>query len=210
VSHNMAAIVALCSRALLIENGTLQQDGLSRDVTTAYQARCIPVSSYSADLQSLPRKGTGKGRFSSFSLRPMGASGVPLPAAQTGCDLYIDTIIQTTSDIVDANVAVIIYDSVGYRLIDINTAQKRNFLTLSSGKRALVEFRIRDVLLKPGLFFIGLWLGRGGVEEIDNIEYVARLEIAQNAETTKHTEAFPGPYLCRFDSSIVAISEERP
>jgi hypothetical protein len=42
------------------------------------------------------------------------------------------------------------------------------------------------------------------LEETDYIEQASAFEIAESVETTKHVVVFPGPYLCRFESSVTA------
>jgi lipopolysaccharide transport system ATP-binding protein len=208
VSHNLAAIIALCSRSLLLESGNLSMDGGSVEVTQYYQTTYVTLLSESRDLTSLAHRGTNKAVFSSLVVKPYSTSAHELPLAYTGCDLIITAVVKSVSGIVDANVALVLYDSAGYRLVDMNTAQKGIFLSLAPESQAEVIFHVKELLLKPGLYLLGLWLGRGGLEEIDSIEHAARLEITGNPEMQKHTESFPGPYLCRFESRILRLKEE--
>jgi hypothetical protein len=122
----------------------------------------------------------------------------------SGCEVRIETTIQCLANIQNSNVAVIIYDSNGYRLIDVNTAMKGEFLSMQAGAEATVRFLLREVLLKPGSYYVGLWIGRGGVEEMDSVEYATRMDVIADVENVKHTEVFPGPYVCRFDAMVEA------
>jgi lipopolysaccharide transport system ATP-binding protein len=202
VSHNMAAITSLCHRVLLIADGKLEMDGSVSKVALHYQANTFVGSFAGTDVRNSPRKGNGKARFASIIIRPLGASGLPLTVIRTGCDLEIELVIECKGDILESNSAIIIYDAMGYRLIDANTAQEGAFLSLTAGRPVQVRYFIRELLLKPGTYFVGLWLGRGGIEEIDNIEFATSFTVAEDPETTKHTEVFPGPYLCRFEVDL--------
>lgn len=83
-----------------------------------------------------------------------------------------------------------------------------SFLDLAPGRQAKVIFHIKELLLKAGLYFVGLWFGRGEVIEIASIEYAARLEITENPEMQRHTEFFPSPYLCKFENKILPLNRK--
>ncbi len=205
VSHNLAAVNALCPRSVLLEKGSVALDGPTPEITTAYHVRASALEDAGADLAGSKRTGTGKAVFTSVILTPIGADGELMPVAQTGCDLQIETTIQAHTNLPPSNVAVTIYDGGGYRLVDVNLNQKGKFLGLRAGEGARVKFVLHELLLKPGTYLIGLWLGREGIEEIDHIELASTLEVAPDAATQVHSLVFPGPYLCRFESSVSAL-----
>ena len=203
VSHSIGAINALCSRTLLVNHGRVAMDGPTYEVTARYYAESVALAGNGSDLRARPRTGTGKAKFSRLSIQARNASGEDLAVAYPGCDLTIELEIESVTDILESNVSVIIYDLTGYRLIDVNTAQKGSFLSLRAGQKARARFHLRELLLKPGRYFVGLWLGRDYMEEIDHIEHATVLDIAESPETSKTVINFPGPYLCRFESSLI-------
>ena len=202
VSHNMGAVNTLCSRCILLETGRLVIDGATPKVAAVYHAQSADAVWRDSDLRTAPRVGTGKAIFTSIALQPMTGDGSMLDAAYTGCDLEIDLTIEARQDLPASNVAVIIYDSGGYRLIDVNTARKGEFLTLKAGEVARVRFCLAQLLLRPGIYFVGLWIGRQEIEEIDHIEHAGTIEIAASTADNKSSIPFPGTYLCRFEESI--------
>jgi lipopolysaccharide transport system ATP-binding protein len=202
ISHNMAAITTFCHRSLLLDNGRVLMRGSAAEVTACYQARALAITSDGSDLRAADRRGSGKALFSSISIRPWSPSGEPPAAPVTGCGLAIETTITGVSGIAAADVGVVIYDANGYRLIDLHTALKGEFLSLGAGQRATVRFLMREMLLRPGTYFAGLWLGRGGIEEIDSVEYAMKFSVINNPDLAKHVESFPGPYQCKFDGTI--------
>ncbi len=155
-------------------------------------------------MSGLPRQGTGKAKFVSVDLGFYDSLGRPTEVMYGEGDLGIDLKVMAERAIDESNAAVIIYDNSGTRLIDVNTAIKGEFVTLESGGSTSVRFMLRNVLLRPGKYMIGLWLGRGGVETTDDVECVATFDV-QPPPTGRHTEVFPGPYQCRFD---VQMSKE--
>jgi len=202
VSHNMAAINALCSRCIILAEGTSEFDGPTDAATARYYADSLGKLTCSSDLRDAPRDGNGKARFTSVSIQPLGGDNEVLPSAIPGCDLSIDIELECYEDFTGCNLAIIFYDSTGYRLIDTNTAQKGEFVSLRAGQKTLAQFRLREVLLKPGKYFIGLWLGRHCIETIDHVERAALIDFVESEETCAHSVIYPGTYLCRFETKL--------
>src|SRR5260370_971237 len=159
VSHSMAAINALCSRCIILDRGGVEFDGRTDEATACYYAKSLEIFD-SSDLSARPRKGNGKARFTSICVQPLDSSGRPLDIAYAGCDLSINVELKCESDFAPANLAITFYDSSGYRVIDTNTAQKGEFVSLRAGQTAKANFLLREVLLRPGKYLIGLWLDR--------------------------------------------------
>jgi lipopolysaccharide transport system ATP-binding protein len=204
VSHQMAAINALCSRCVILSGGTVEFDGPTSSATTRYYADALNVMD-GAELSSRPREGTGAGRFTSVRIQALDELGRRLPIAYPGCNLSIDVEVECESNFAHGNVAIIFYDSNGYRVIDTNTAQKGEFVTMRVGQTARANFLLHEVLLKPGKYLVGLWLGRDGVESIDHIEHATAVDFADNEETSHHPVLFPGTYLCRFEQNVSIV-----
>ncbi len=207
VSHNLSAINTLCPRSILMEHGGVVMDGDTSDVLTAYHAGAAGLEDTGTDLTNRIRTGTGRAMFRSIALQPLGPDGDSIPVFRPGDDLLIDIEIESRGDLRDSYVAAIIYDGGGYRLVDINTAKKAEFVSLRAGERARIRFVIRELLLKPGTYFVGLWLGRDSIEEVDNLSCAATLEVAPSSGSSNSVIVWPGPYLCRFESSISSLQE---
>lgn len=206
VSHSMAAINALCSRALTLHQGKIKDQGPTADVTARYYAETIGQIERVDDISGLPREGTGKARFTSLSLQPFDTNGRPVDALYPGCDLRIEFEIECHAPIMESIAASIIYDQNGFRVIDTNTGQKGKYVELRPGEKARVCFDLREVLLKPGRYVVGLWLGRHGAETTDHLEYAGQFRVLEPPNTTEHPIVYPGVYLCRFDEVIETMS----
>jgi len=202
VSHNLAAVAALCKRAILLESGGVLRDGPAAEIAALYQARSLPPATSSHDLTNASRLGTGKAQFTSLNIAAVSSTGHPLPLATTGCDLVLHVTVRSIVACEHANLAVIVSDANGYRVIDANTAMKGQFLSLHAGQSARARLHLRNVLLRPGTYFISLWLGRGGVEEIDYIERAAMCTFCQDPHLSQHSEVFPGVYVCDFQHEV--------
>ena len=203
VSHNMSAINALCARCILMKEGRQEFDGSPSAATARYYEESVPTANSGENL--LDRQspdGNGKARFRSIAIRPMNSGGEEVEVAYPGCNLRIKVELDCISDFADCNLAVIFYDTNGYRVIDMNTGQKGQFISLSAGQKGRACFLLREVLLKPGTYFVGLWLGRDGIEPLDYIEHAVTLDIIESEETSRHSVVYPGVYLCRFENDF--------
>jgi len=209
VSHNMNAIASLCNRCILLDKGAVGLDGETPAVTSFYQSSIYSLAENVTDLSDVQRYGTGRARFESVRVLPVGRNNAALPYLVTGNDLKIELNIIAYSNIRDANVAIIIYDALGFRLIDANTALQNAFLSLAEGQAACVEFRLHNLLLKPGNYLLGLWIGQATYsEDIDGITHVTSFTVEPDLEAIRNPTVFPGPYQCKFSHSIHPLKEE--
>jgi len=204
VSHNMDAISSLCNRCLLLSHGEIIKDGEAREITSEYQSMIYSHIDASADLTNIERYGNGKCKFTSVTITPYNKQ-TPQKILQVGQDLEIIMNLFAYQDIFDANIAIIIYEQSGYRLIDANTAIKNSHISLKQGQSAIVKFRLKNVLCKPGTYLLGLWIGRANIEDIDGIKYAKQFSIETNIFTSESSYKFPGTYLCEYDHTVEII-----
>ena len=202
VSHQMAAITALASRVILMKSGAIDFEGSPSEVTARYYADSMGPMQNQSNLLLCAREGEGQAKFSSIVVQPLDSDREPVPVAYPGCNLSIELGIECYSSISESTAAIIIYDQTGYRVVDVNTAQKNDYVRLNAGDKAKVSFLVRDVLLKPGEYYIGLWLGQHGVDVIDHIEHAASLSVMEGEENSQHYVTYPGVYLCRFEETV--------
>ena len=78
------------------------------------------------------------------------------------------------------------------------------------GRKLRAEFVLRELLLKPGTYFISLWVGKWPTEVIDHVEQAATLEVLGNEETSRHSTVFPGVYLCRSEQTVAVVEPVEP
>jgi lipopolysaccharide transport system ATP-binding protein len=203
VSHNMNAIVTLCNRCIMVQDGKIVHDGNTAEVTSSYHSSFISLAESSADLMKVDRYGSGRAKFTSIKISPLSPDNSVQQNMVKGKDLKIELRIRAYANIREANVAVIVYDAMGYRLIDANTALQGDFLTLEKGREACVEFRLYNLLLKPGKYLLGVWLGQATFsEDIDGITYAASFSVEADPASIKHPFEFPGAYQCEFSQKI--------
>ncbi len=202
VSHNMSAINALSTRVVLMNEGSIEFDGSTAEATARYYAQSVVQVDGAGDLAERKREGSGKARYTSVYVQALSPAGDLAELPYPGCNLRIETEIECHSPIADSIVAVTIYDQNGFRVVDTNTAQKGAYIRMNAGQKAKVSFFLHDVLLRPGQYFVGLWLGRQALETTDHVEHAQTLNVIEVENDSEHPIVYPGVYLCRFEQNI--------
>jgi lipopolysaccharide transport system ATP-binding protein len=202
VSHNLAAITALCTRAILLKGGTVLEDGPVAPVAATYQMLARQGASDDGCLDHVARTGTGEARFTRLEVTPLSRSGDRLPLLYPGCSALIEAEVVAERAVTDLDARLLLSDSNAYRLIEASASLTGQRLSLRAGERAQVRFLLRDVLLTPGIYALGLWLGRSHLETIDGIDWATTTEVSVDPEAPTTAVGRAGAYACPFDVEI--------
>jgi lipopolysaccharide transport system ATP-binding protein len=207
VSHNMAAINALCTRGILLDRGRVALDGTAAAVVAAYHTTIHSAMVTGADLTNAPRRGDGQVRFTRMTVIPESADGTPLDVGETGCSWRIGLSFMASRPVSHLMIDLSITDPNGVKLIDANLSKKSLSLSMAAGEHRDVVFVLHDVLLKPGKYLLGLWAG-STAQHFDHLDPAGVFEVLTYREDAR-LEAYPGPYACRFDVEVGAAEVVR-
>lgn len=132
VSHNMAAVAALCSRAICLSEGGIKVDGLPQEAIATYHANIEELATQPLTDRS-DRLGDGRLRFSQFWLengqRNRGGSAI-LGDTVVFCMAYHALV-----DLEDVYVAVDLWDTSGQSVTNCNTADAgADFPRITAGR----------------------------------------------------------------------------
>ena len=204
VSHNMSAVATLCDTAIWMQHGKLIKSGSARDLVCEYmEGQSGGGQGEPLLLAQKPRSGSGSAKFTNLNIASYNSGDSNTKHIITGSSVQIEVEITAFADISNSNVAITIYDGNSFRLIDVNTAIKGDFLSMATGEKATVKFTLEALLLRPGKYMVELWLGRGGIEDFDHVREAGAFEVHPNVAETNHTEMFPGVYQCKFFYQIL-------
>jgi hypothetical protein len=157
VSHNMDAVLRLCSRAVLLERGRLTANGATPEVVAQYHARAKGPTAAGAwiDLSTTERTGSGLVRATRvrYGSDLGGGGGQPYPDGP----LIVGLTIEATGPCTIASLAVTLYDIMGTKLVNADTIALGHTLRLVSGEHQ-VTLRIPELHLNPGVYLMGFWL----------------------------------------------------
>jgi lipopolysaccharide transport system ATP-binding protein len=201
VSHNMAMVQKLCSRALLLEAGQVRLDGATMAVIDAYQAlvahECL-VMGRSLDLTNASRwGGNGAARLRAVRMfNPLDPEQVD--AAFRGGNVGFRLMIDGDVAAVQA-ASIYIMDLFDRKLINVNTLEFNPAFQLGPGDQ--VEITIANVHLRPGRYKVGFWLGDALERHIDVLSEATTLDVLppEQVRVSDHD----GFFRCPFEYRIV-------
>jgi len=195
VSHNMDAVLRLCTRGIFLESGSVRAEGDIKSVVPAYLNSKLSLARV-VDFSSNPRVGScaGKARFAEAS--PSDANGnwsIPF-----GQQLSLDLSIDAQSSVTQVQLAIGISSNRGFQVATWTNSCSNVQLPVRPGKNT---FRIgfEKLRLLPGQYFLTLVLNSNrGLE--DYIIEAIRFEIIPSAESAEIGAQ-------KFDGTIVPFAE---
>jgi len=173
VSHNMGAVNDLCSRAILLNQGSMKLDGPTDKVIKAYVQQNMQINineNYSID-DATSRRGTGEVRF-------IGVDTFNEQNTKTN-EFYQNDIVQFKLKIkliqpVKELMASIAFRSGKTRDIVTSTAKINiNTTNLKSGDIFTLDINFPKINLRPGVYETYYWLGSSNADTaydvVDNL-----------------------------------------
>jgi lipopolysaccharide transport system ATP-binding protein len=153
VSHNMAAVESLCTRAILLEEGRVVGDGAVADLIDEYRRRTLALQ-----LQGgAPFRGEGRVLRSATLLD---AEGEPTNFIPLGGLFHLRIGLETPQPTFHPTIGVGIDDVTGQRMLTVHTPRSRAAIERLEG-RGWVDCRIVEFPLAPGDYWVKLALSTG-------------------------------------------------
>lgn len=172
VSHNMAAVENLCTRAVLLQQGRLVMTG---DVDTVIAAYSEAAESFNqTDVTNHPSRVTGvEGAFRHFEVRD--EAGNPTWQLPLGGSATFIVELEAADAHRDIIVAMHFYNQMGQRVTTAQT-QYQSRIRLVGGRRERITFSLPALDLIPGQYTI-LLAAAAGTTVLDRIDPVANIEV---------------------------------
>jgi lipopolysaccharide transport system ATP-binding protein len=178
VSHQLAAIQSLCSRAALLEHGRLTTQGDCRKVIDLYLSST--ESEHSTPLRErVDREGTGMIRFHSMHLRGDGDKLVLQSGAAAALVLSFWNSVGVTLQNVE--VALGIDDTHGQRIALLSNEFSGDYFDNVPTEVSAFEFRIPRMPLLPGRYSVSVFAWVNGV-------------MADSIQDAGHFDVVPGDF----------------
>lgn len=179
VSHNMGAVMQLCTCGIMLDSGMLALTGTMRDVITKYMSR--HSSSSAVDLSCLPH--TGRREFIRLqSLILFDAQGAPSTSFAMGEALVVRLefvcLCKTANVEIGFKISTLMEQAIHYFVSSWEGLK----LDLVPGRHTL-EITVPKILLLPGKYLVGAWGSRDGEWSDDNITVITMIEILSNDVT---------------------------
>ena len=160
VSHNMAAVENLCSRAIWVDNGQVRQDGDAREVIKAYLSSFACAQGAEFDLSRSSRTGTGEVRYTGIEF--LGPDKRPKEYVCSGESLVVRLHYRVERRVSCPHFGLEIHSDMGTLITSANTwsaGVEIPFLPPGDGH---IDLEVDFLNLMPTRYHISLWLARVG------------------------------------------------
>jgi len=168
VSHHIASVLSLCTRAVALQAGRVVADGSPAEVVEGYLAAL--TGCYTPDLAlRTDRKGTGRVRMRRVTISPRG-QGSLTPGCEASVEIELDRRCRNLV------VTFTIYNGMGQAVVCFRTTEWSKRDAFADGNVAVCE--IEGLNLVPGRYHLNASLTSDG-ELADWVEMAAQFEVQE-------------------------------
>lgn len=161
VSHNLAAVHSLCSRAIWIDRGRMKEEGTPAEVIKSYLAAFSTTDDTARDLSTVTdRSGSGDIRFSKIEILSADRSG---PASVRCGDSFVVRLhFDAKRDVVQPIFGIDIQTSMGIMVAQVHTYNSGFEIPVLRAGPGHIDVRIDDLNLMPGRYVFSLYAANYG------------------------------------------------
>jgi lipopolysaccharide transport system ATP-binding protein len=175
VSHNMAAVENLCSRAIWIDDGEIRLTGKPKDVIEAYMSTNAEASRLSADLTTIRnRRGNGDVRFTKLEF--LSAAAEPLKFLSSGDRVILRLHYHANKPIYRPDFEIGVYTDLGTLLTKFSTWIDYQIEFIAPG-RGHLDLTIDCFSFLPGRYYLSVWLKIQGPTYFDVLEHCMQFDV---------------------------------
>lgn len=178
VSHNIAAVQALCNRAILLEGGTLTCDGTTEFVLEKYLKSAQGDRTSEKSLADASRAKPGCEHLMQ-SGKLMNAQGEVVTYISIGDSLTISVTFQSANTSFRPVLGAIVKNSMGVALFGTDNRIQAEYLPLTPCSSGTIELTFDSLPLIPGTYSIDLFLGNE-THSLDRIESALAFDVTSN------------------------------
>lgn len=175
VSHSMDAIQQLCSRVLLLQDGTLVGDGPPSDVVASYLSGVAHTSRGPIDLSNVPRSSAKTGAIIR-ALALCDAEGVPSGVFGPGDPLVIEFVVDPPFPLREPRFAAAIEETSGRRITTVASYFRPEGLQAISGL-CRVRCTIPHLSLGTGQYLISVSIHDKYLGTLDALDNIAAFDV---------------------------------
>jgi lipopolysaccharide transport system ATP-binding protein len=151
VSHQMAAVQNLCTRAVLLGDGRLLANGPTSEIISLYMAESGKKSVQSLQTRQ-DRSGSGDIRFNFVRLKNEAGELVSAFRSGDDCILELGMNAKNHQAIKNLVISVGLNDSIGQRITHLSNETTNQPFSNITEPETVIQIRIRHLPLKPGRY----------------------------------------------------------
>ena len=176
VSHNLAAVENLCSRAIWLDNGTLRGSGRPKEIIQAYMSTFGDARAGEVSLDHiLARRGSGEARFSRIEL--LTTQRQQTRAIASGDNLVIRLHYRAERRIAKPVFGVSIYTNLGTLVAHIHTYNSGFDIQSIGPDTGYIDLELPDLNLAPGCYYVSLALSSPPSVLYDIVDHCAMFDV---------------------------------
>lgn len=176
VSHNMAAVETLCSRAIWIDDGRVREDGPAAEVISNYLSSYGGTEGAQQDLKDITdRTGIGNIRFTGIEY--LSAQGEPTSLIRSGDRLRVRLHYHATERIVEPHFGFEIHSQLGTLITETSTWSTNTEVPNVDPGEGAFELVIDSLNLMPGRYRASLWISSIGGLDYDIVPHCSIFDV---------------------------------
>lgn len=173
VSHNMQAVQALCSNAIVLENGSI----------VGYNETSEAIKWYLSTMNSTPLEGKNIQLFEGLWLERFDLSDV---SVQAGEQLSVTISLTATVPMRVHHLHILIYASSGVRVAIVDLRQRDRVITIDTKNRLTIDCLIKRLNLVEGHYRLGLYVSTS--ELWRNLDDIVGFDVTNNLSEPIHVK----------------------
>lgn len=175
VSHDRGAILALCDRVLLLEQGTILKDGQPEEVMDFYNA--LIAEREESTIRQQPGEGqrvqtiSGSGEVGFDEILLLNAQGQSTDLVEVGAQVTLRVAVSVHQPVPELVLGYMIKDRLGQTMYGTNTFHRQKIMTeVAAGQRLVYDFTFA-ANLGPGSYSVTIAAHQGRAHVQANYEW---------------------------------------
>jgi homopolymeric O-antigen transport system ATP-binding protein len=184
VSHSMSAILRLCTRVLLVDQGQIKEDGAPANVIAEYTGKGVANSYFAQPSSKFPTITSAVARVENGSIVLSVEFNSPFP-------------------LVPPVIGFVMYDPAGTPVFGTNTRVDPPSTELPASTEGHIEVLIPSTHFRPNHYHVSLWLG-GQYQDYCVIEKALQVEVRDDTPRShpQNSGSISIPVRWRFRTSL--------
>jgi lipopolysaccharide transport system ATP-binding protein len=176
VSHNMAAVENLCTRAIWIDDGQIRQDGPAHEVIESYMATFAGSQQATTDLTQVEsRRGSGEIRYTGFEF--LSKDGQPLAMIRSGESVTFRFHYHARESVRYPFFGLRLFTELGTLITETGTWHHGIAIPEIPPGEGYIDLEIDSLNLMPARYLLTIGISGEGYHVYDNLDHCARLDV---------------------------------
>jgi lipopolysaccharide transport system ATP-binding protein len=176
VSHNLAAVENLCSRAIWIDAGKIRMDGAAKDVIVSYLSSYVSEHVSGSELTGTEnRLGSGEIRYT--RVQYLSPDGTPQAVTRSGDALVLRFHYHAEKVIWDPSFGFRMFTDMGTLITDTSNRMNGIHIAKVGPGDGYIDVEIESLNLSPGRYQFSLWVTAAGGKPVYDGDVRALLEV---------------------------------